>query len=165
MVGSSPKEVVFAQAAEAALQGAQLPQYNSFKIELAKRAIGKTNPVHRQHRGENPYCGDVVELTLALDETESKIADIKFEGAGYGLCLASAEFMAIAIKGKSITQALLIVEQFHEMVTGHTQFEPPWEKLNIIQGVSQYPMRVKCVTLAWHTLKVALGSVETGAYL
>lgn len=70
--------------------------------------------------------------------------------------------MAIAIKGKRIVQALLIVEWFREMVTEHTQFEPPLQKLNIIQGVSQYPMWVKCVTLAWHTLKAALGSVEAG---
>ncbi|MEH1832402.1 MAG: iron-sulfur cluster assembly scaffold protein [Nostoc sp.] len=96
---------------------------------------------------------------MTLDETESKIADIKFEDAGCALCVACAEFMAIAIKGKSIIQALLMVEQFHKMVTGHTQFEPPLEKLNIIHGVSQYPMRVNCVTLAWHTLKVALSLV------
>ncbi len=106
----------------------------------------KTNPVHRQHRGENPYYGDVVDLTLVLDEAESKIADIKFEGAGCALCLASADLMVIAIKGTTISQTLLMVEQFCEMVAGHTQFEPPLEKLNIMQGVSQYPMRVKCVT-------------------
>ena len=122
---------------------------------------GKTNPVHRQHRGENPYCGDVVDLTLLLDEAESKIADIKFEGAGCALCLASADLMAIAIKGKTISQVLLMVEQFREMVAGNTQFEHPLEKLNIMQGVSRYPMRVKCATLAWHTLKAALSSVET----
>ncbi|MBD1940190.1 SUF system NifU family Fe-S cluster assembly protein [Microcoleus sp. FACHB-68] len=83
---------------------------------------GKTNPVHCQHREENPYCGDVVDLTLVLDEAESKIADIKFEGAGCALCLASADLMAIAIKGKTISQVLLMVEEFREMVAGNTQF-------------------------------------------
>lgn len=58
-----------------------------------------------------------------------------------------------------------MVEQFREMVAAHSQFEPPLEKLNIMQGVSQYPMRVKCVTLAWYTFKAALGAVETRAYL
>lgn len=137
-------------------------QYQQVIVSHARkpRNQGKTNPVHRQYRGENPYCGDVVELTLALDRNE--IADAKFEGTGCALCLASADLMAIAIQGKSIPQALLMVEQFREMVKGQAQFEPPLEKLNILQGVSRYPLRVKCVTLAWHTLKAAIGSEDKG---
>ena len=121
---------------------------------------GITNPVDRQHQGENPYCGDRVNLTLALDRTEDKIEDIKFEGAGCALCLASADLMASAVKGKSIAEALLLVEQFRQMVLGEIQFQPPLEKLNIMQSVSQFPMRVKCITLAWHTLKASLTSDE-----
>ena len=117
---------------------------------------GKTNPIHRQHQGENPYCGDKVEITLMLDETETKIEDIKFEGCGCALCLASADLMAGAVKGKDISKALLMVEDFREMVTGESTLKPPLEKLNIMQSVRQFPMRVKCVTLAWHTLKGAL---------
>ncbi|MGD1911306.1 MAG: Fe-S cluster assembly sulfur transfer protein SufU [Rivularia sp. (in: cyanobacteria)] len=117
---------------------------------------GKTNPIHRQHQGENPYCGDKVEITLMLDETETKIEDIKFEGVGCALCLASADLMANAVKGKDISAALLMVEDFRKMVLGEAEFKPPLEKLNIMQSVSQFPMRVKCVTLAWHTLKAAL---------
>ncbi len=117
---------------------------------------GKTNLIHRQNQGENPYCGDKVDLTLMLDETETKIEDIKFEGAGCALCLASADLMAGAVKGKDISAALLMVEDFRKMVIGETEFKSPLEKLNIMQSVSQFPMRVKCVTLAWHTLKGAL---------
>ena len=121
---------------------------------------GKTNPIHRQNQGENPYCGDKVELTLMLDETETIIEDIKFEGAGCALCLASADLMAGAVKGKDISTALLMVEDFRKMVMGETEFKPPLEKLNIMQSVAQFPMRVKCVTLAWHTLKEALAGEE-----
>ncbi|MEO1762403.1 MAG: Fe-S cluster assembly sulfur transfer protein SufU [Cyanobacteria bacterium J06629_18] len=117
---------------------------------------GKTNPIHRQNQGENPFCGDKVYLTLMLDETGTKIEDIKFEGAGCALCLASADLMAGAVKGKDISQALLMVEDFRNMVMGETEFQAPLEKLNIMQTVRQFPMRVKCVTLAWHTLKDAL---------
>ena len=91
-----------------------------------------------------------------LDETETKIEDIKFEGVGCALCLASADLMANAVKGKDISAALLMVEDFRKMVLGEAEFKPPLEKLNIMQSVSQFPMRVKCVTLAWHTLKAAL---------
>ncbi len=121
---------------------------------------GKTNLIHRQNQGENPYCGDKVDLTLMLDETETIIEDIKFEGAGCALCLASADLMAGAVKGKDISAALLMVEDFREMVMGETEFQVPLEKLNTMQSVAQFPMRVKCVTLAWHTLKRALAANE-----
>lgn len=117
---------------------------------------GKTNPIHRQYQSENPYCGDKIELTLMLDENQTKIEDIKFEGAGCALCLASADLMAGAVKNKDISEALLMVEDFRKMVMGETKFQPPLEKLNIMQSVSQFPMRVKCVTLAWHVLKEVL---------
>ena len=117
---------------------------------------GKTNPIHRQNQGENPFCGDKVSLTLMLDETGKKVEDIKFEGCGCALCLASADLMAGAVKGKDISKALLMVEDFRGMVIGETEFQAPLEKLNIMQSVRQFPMRVKCVTLAWHTLKGAL---------
>jgi nitrogen fixation NifU-like protein len=120
---------------------------------------GKTHPIHRQNQGENPYCGDKIDLTLMLDETKTKITDIKFEGAGCALCLASADLMAGAVKNKDISSALLMVEDFRSMVLGETEFQPPLEKLNIMQSVSQFPMRVKCVTLPWHTLK---GALDTG---
>lgn len=117
---------------------------------------GKTNLVHRQERGHNPYCGDTVELTIQLNETEEIIEEIKFEGNGCALCLASADLMADAVKSKSIEEALLITQQFRQMMRGQTQFSSQLRKLNSLQGVSQYPMRIKCVTLPWHTLKAAL---------
>jgi nitrogen fixation NifU-like protein len=117
---------------------------------------GKTNPIHRQNQGENPYCGDKVDLTLMLDETQTTIEDIKFEGAGCALCLASADLMAGAVKGKDVSEALIMIEDFRQMVIGETTLKPPLEKLNIMQSVAKFPMRVKCVTLPWHTLKGAL---------
>ena len=117
---------------------------------------GKTNPIHRQNQGENPFCGDKVDLTLMLDETETKIEDIKFEGAGCALCLASADLMADAVKGKDISEALSMVEEFRNMLMRETEIKAPLEKLNIMKSVAQFPMRIKCVTLAWHTLKKAL---------
>ncbi|WP_414622394.1 Fe-S cluster assembly sulfur transfer protein SufU [Calothrix sp. CCY 0018] len=121
---------------------------------------GKTNLIHRQNQGENSFCGDKVDLTLMLDETETIIEDIKFEGAGCALCLASADLMAGAVKGKNASEALLMVEDFRKMVIGETEFQAPLEKLNIMQSVAKFPMRVKCVTLAWHTLKGALAGEE-----
>ncbi|WP_198287559.1 hypothetical protein [Rivularia sp. PCC 7116] len=70
--------------------------------------------------------------------------------------VVTVDLMAGAVKGKYASEALLMVENFREMVIGETTLKPPLEKLNIMQSVAQFPMRVKCVTLAWHTLNSAL---------
>ena len=115
---------------------------------------GQTNPIDIQERGHNPYCGDTVALTLALEA--GRIKDIKFEGSGCALCLASADLMADAVKGKSLEEALAIVQQFRQMMQGEATFLEELRKLNVLQGVAQYPVRVKCAMLAWHTLKAGL---------
>ena len=115
---------------------------------------GRTNPVDIQQRGHNPYCGDTVVLTLALEA--GRIKDIKFEGSGCALCLASADLMADAVQGKSLEEALTIVQQFRQMMRGEATFPQELRKLNVLQGVARYPVRVKCALLAWHALKAGL---------
>ena len=118
------------------------------------RNRGISDPVDLKECGHNPYCGDTVNLSIALDRTQIK--DIKFEGHGCVMCLVSADMMTSAVKGKSIDEALSMVEQFRQTIVEQKPLPATLAKLSILQGVSQYPSRVKCVTLAWHTLKAAL---------
>lgn len=120
------------------------------------RHKGKTNPVHRQQRGHNPSCGDTIELTLQLDDAGQRIEDVKFEGEGCAIAIASTDLMAEALRGKEVTIALEMVQQFQTMMKGETEFPQELRKLNAMQGVSQFPVRIKCATLTWHTLKAAL---------
>ncbi|MEO8891947.1 MAG: Fe-S cluster assembly sulfur transfer protein SufU [Coleofasciculaceae cyanobacterium] len=120
------------------------------------RHRGKTNLIHRCHCGENPSCGDRIELTVQLNLEGDIIEDIKFEGAGCAISIASADLMAEALSGKSIENALEMVQRFRNMMKGEAEFPKELEKLNILQGVSQFPIRIKCATLCWYTLKAAL---------
>jgi len=124
------------------------------------RYQGKTNPVHRYHRGHNPMCGDTIELTLQLNHTGDTIEDVKFEGEGCAIAIASADLMADAVRGKSIQEALEMVQQFRDMMQGKAEFPLDVRKLNVLQGISQFPIRIKCATLGWHTLKAALASSQ-----
>lgn len=120
------------------------------------RHRGKTDPVHRSQKGHNPSCGDTIELTLKLDETQHILADVKFEGEGCAIAMASADLMAEALRGKHIDEALEMVQRFQSMMKGEAEFPSELRKLNVMQGVSQFPVRIKCATLTWHTLKAAL---------
>ena len=119
---------------------------------------GVTSPVHRLQRGHNPSCGDTIELTVQLNETGDQIEDVKFEGEGCAIAMASADLMAEALRGKSTDEALEMVQRFQSMMQGNTEFPTEQRKLNVMKGVSQFPVRVKCATLTWHTLKAALES-------
>ena len=134
--------------------------YQQVILEHSKkpRHRGKTNPVHRYHRGHNPLCGDTIELTLQLNQAGDRISDVKFEGEGCAIALASADLMADAVRGKSVEEALSMVERFRDMVMGQEQFPQELRKLNVLQGISQFPVRIKCATLSWHTLKAVLES-------
>lgn len=120
---------------------------------------GITNPVDLEECGHNPYCGDTIKLTLALDRDNSCIKDIKFEGHGCVLCLVSAELLASVVKSKSVEEALSYVQQVRHAVVEQTTFPAHLNALDVLRGVARYPTRVKCVTLAWHTLKAALERV------
>ncbi len=117
---------------------------------------GVTDPVHRLQRGHNPSCGDTIELTVQLNDAGDRIEDVKFEGEGCAIAMASADLMAEAMRGKSIDEALEMVRRFQSMMQGNAEFPTEQRKLNVMQGVSQFPVRIKCATLTWHTLKAAL---------
>ncbi len=108
--------------------------------------------------GYNPLCGDQLKLYVKLEG--DRIADIAFEGAGCAISTASASLMTTTLKGKSTAEAEQLFEQFHDMVTrGPGQAREAVEglgKLAVLGGVCEFPVRVKCASLAWHTLKSAL---------
>jgi nitrogen fixation NifU-like protein len=111
-------------------------------------------PSH-QAEGFNPLCGD--RLTLTLTVRDGAVEDIAFLGAGCAISKASASLMTDAVKGKSIDEVRGLFERFHRMVT-----TPPdvsvedMGKLSVFAGVREFPVRIKCASLAWHTLKAAL---------
>jgi nitrogen fixation protein NifU and related proteins len=105
--------------------------------------------------GYNPLCGD--RLTLYLKLNGDTIQDVSFEGAGCAISKASASMMTDALKGRSLAEANALFDRFHRMVT--TPPSQPVEdmgKLSALAGVREFPVRVKCASLAWHTLKAAL---------
>ena len=109
--------------------------------------------------GHNPLCGDRVTVYLRL--ADDKIADVAFVGQGCAISKASSSLMTDAVKGKSRAQAHELFEKFHRMVTGRPG--DPFDaqalgKLAVLSGVSEFPVRVKCASLPWHTLEAALES-------
>jgi nitrogen fixation protein NifU and related proteins len=107
--------------------------------------------------GYNPLCGD--RLTLYVKVADGVVADVAFEGAGCAISKASASLMTDAVKGKSVAEARALFDRFHRMVT--TPPEEPVEdmgKLSALAGVREFPVRVKCASLAWHTLKAAIAN-------
>lgn len=113
------------------------------------------DPATRAQEGYNPLCGD--RLTLYLTVADGRIADVAFQGSGCAISKASASLMTEAVKGKSVDEARALFEQFHRMITS-----PPGTpladlgKLSVLSGVRDFPTRVKCAGLAWHTLKAAV---------
>jgi len=115
----------------------------------------------RTVEGFNPLCGDRLTLYIKLDG--DKIVDASFQGSGCAISTASVSLMTEIIKGKTIDEAEELFEKFHEMTTGKdedVQLET-MGKLAVLAGVREYPARVKCATLAWHTLDAALKNQET----
>jgi nitrogen fixation protein NifU and related proteins len=125
------------------------------------RHRGVTDPVHRHQRGHNPSCGDTIDLTVQLNEAGDRIEDVKFEGEGCAIALSSADLMADAARGKTISEALEMVQQFQKMMKGEAEFPKEQRKLNVMQGVAQFPVRIKCATLTWHTLRAALEQTQS----
>ena len=118
------------------------------------RNLGKLETASHSHAGHNPLCGD--KLMVYLIESNGSIQDVKFEGTGGAISMASASLMTEIIKGKTIAEVEALFSGFHELVTtGET--EKDLGKLSIFAGVAEFPVRVKCASLSWHTLKAALG--------
>ncbi len=112
---------------------------------------------HANHKAEgfNPLCGD--KLTLYLIIEDNKIKDASFEGAGCAISTASASLMTENIKNKTLQEAEQIFHDFHLMVTNdNAEITERLGKLAVLAGVKEFPARVKCATLAWHTLESAL---------
>jgi len=130
------------------------------------RNFRRLEEANRKAEGHNPLCGD--EITVYLQVDGDVIKDVSFEGAGCAISKASASMMTAALKGRTRAEAETLFEKFHEMVTGHrdgTADPAGLGKLEVFCGVSEFPVRVKCASLAWHTLRAALegsgGTVST----
>ncbi len=103
--------------------------------------------------GHNPLCGDHVTLFVKMDG--DKVADISFQGNGCAISTASASLLTEVLKGKSRAEAEKLFASFHDMVTGHGGSGAELGKLTVFAGVSEFPVRVKCATLVWHTMRAA----------
>jgi nitrogen fixation NifU-like protein len=125
------------------------------------RNFHKLDDATRTAEGINPLCGD--QLTLYVKLADGRIEDIAFQGVGCAISQASASLMTTALKGKTQEEALALFERTHAMLTEPPTAEAPPEalgKLAVLSGVWEFPMRVKCATLAWHTLRSALESAD-----
>jgi nitrogen fixation NifU-like protein len=123
------------------------------------RNYGALADADRQAHGHNPLCGD--RLTVYLRVDGNVIRDVQFEGSGCAISKASASLMTEAIKGRSAQDALALFDRMQTMLTtpiDQAVDESSFGKLASLAGVREFPMRVKCATLAWHTLKAALAA-------
>jgi nitrogen fixation NifU-like protein len=115
----------------------------------------------RKQEGYNPLCGD--RLTLYVRLEGDVIEDVAFQGVGCAISKASASLMTDALKGKTIDEARALFDQFHDMVTSSPETPAPdLGKLSVLSGVREFPTRVKCASLAWHTLKAAVAEDAAG---
>jgi nitrogen fixation NifU-like protein len=116
------------------------------------RAIDEAS---RRQEGYNPLCGDRLTLYVKLDG--DRISDVAFQGTGCAISKASASLMTEALKGKTVEEARALFERFHEMITSAPEDAvADLGKLSVFAGVREFPTRVKCASLAWHTLKAAV---------
>jgi nitrogen fixation protein NifU and related proteins len=118
------------------------------------RNFGALATANRRAEGNNPLCGD--RITVFLDIEDGRVAGISFAGSGCAISTASASMMTEALRGKRVEEARDLFARFHELLTGDGSAAPELGKLAAFSGVREFPMRVKCATLAWHTLKAAL---------
>jgi nitrogen fixation NifU-like protein len=112
--------------------------------------------------GNNPLCGDALQVYVAMEG--EKIADVSFKGSGCAISKASASMMTQAVKGKTIDEAQQLFEEFTQMVRGEAEAGSEGDhlgRLKIFSGVREFPARVKCASLSWHTLHAALSGEET----
>lgn len=112
---------------------------------------------NRSSEGYNPFCGDKVTVFLELED--DRVKNISFQGSGCAISTASASVMTESLKGKTLAEAEVLFDIFHNLVTGKPPAggnAPELGKLAVFSGVSEFPARVKCAALAWHTLHAAL---------
>ena len=132
------------------------------------RNFRKLETANHSAEGYNPLCGD--QLTVYLNLEDDAVKEISFEGSGCAISKAAASMMTQAVKGKSKQQAEQLFSEFHGMVTGNEDNAEDGDEekeagglgnLRVFAGVREFPVRVKCATLAWHTMHAALNNQET----
>ena len=131
--------------------------YQEVILEHSKKPRNYRLLENANHRAEgfNPLCGD--HFTVYLDLKDGAISDIGFQGSGCAISKASASMMTQTLKGKTTAEAEDIFGRFHDLVTGHASGNGEnLGKLAVFAGVSEFPLRVKCATLAWHALRAAI---------
>jgi len=141
--------------------------YQEIILEHGKnpRNLRKTENFNKDAKGNNPLCGDNVHIYLKLDE-KKKVEEISFEGSGCAISMASASIMTDLIKGKEEPEVKEIVNDFLGMIKENPELksknlkDDEKTKLMCLSGVKQYPMRVKCATLSWHTLISAIDNTQ-----
>jgi nitrogen fixation protein NifU and related proteins len=119
------------------------------------RALADAN---RKAEGHNPLCGDRVQVFLHVQE--DRVQGISFQGSGCAISTASASLMTEALKGRSVTEAHALFKGFHDLLTHGSDNAEELGKLAVLAGVREFPIRVKCATLAWHTLEAALAQKD-----
>lgn len=124
------------------------------------RNYGKLNPASHHAIGHNPLCGDRLDITLQVED--ERISAVAFEGESCAICKASASMMTTAIKGKTRSDAEMLIAEFRELATGKLDISQPHHlgRLTVFSGIRDLPTRVKCAILPWHTLQAALNSVS-----
>lgn len=123
------------------------------------RNTGTLGHANRHAEGQNPLCGDEIKLWLNVED--GVVKDVSFTGVGCAISTASASMMSEAVKGKRIEEVEALFEKFHMMVAGKDAVNPDeLGKLQALSGVREFPVRVKCATLAWHTMKAALAGAQ-----
>ena len=126
------------------------------------RNFGEIGDATRVISAVNPLCGDKLTLYVKLDD--GTVSDIRFKGSGCAISVASSSLMTERVKGATISDALRLFEQIHDLLTGAHEHEPAedLDKLAALGGVREYPSRVKCASLAWHALKAAVADDAGG---
>jgi nitrogen fixation protein NifU and related proteins len=137
--------------------------YQELILEHSKapRNFGELKAANHQAEGYNPLCGD--QFTVYLDVEGDSIRDIRFHGSGCAISKASASMMTQSVKGKTLAEAEELFRRFHELLTTEQSVNGDRDKLGklmVFSGVREFPVRVKCATLAWHTLQAALEGGE-----
>ncbi len=134
--------------------------YQETILEHSKkpRNYGELPSANHKAEGFNPLCGD--HYTVFVNVKDGAIQEITFHGAGCAISKASASMMTQSLKGKNEQQAEELFTRFHDLVTGQSTSTDDLGKLAVFAGVSEYPLRVKCATLAWHAMRAALRGEE-----
>jgi nitrogen fixation NifU-like protein len=139
--------------------------YQEVILDHSKRPrnFGELAGANRRAEGYNPLCGD--RETVFIRFEDDLLKDVGFRGAGCAISTASASMMTEVLKGKTRAQAEALFERFHDLITGRDGESEPGAtdlgKLTVFSGVREFPIRVKCATLPWHTLRAALAGAQT----